>query len=100
MRIGVAGHVLVFEAAQHQAEGVDLAHAGKETASEAVALLDPLADGGDVDDLEAGVDDLAALAHLREGVDPRVGDVGDARLGLDSRERMRRRRRRCRRSER
>ena len=87
-RIGVARHVLVLEAAQDKTEGVHLAHTGEKPASEDIPLLATLADGGDIDDLEARIDDLAALAHFGEGVYPRIGNMGDADLGLDCRERV------------
>ncbi len=85
-RIGVAGHVLVLEAAQHKAEGVHFAHPSKKPASEGIPLLTTLADRGDVDDLKAGIDDLAALAHLPESVDSGIGHMRDPDLGLDRRE--------------
>ena len=75
-RVGVAGHVVVLEGPQHQADGVGLADAGQEAVAETLPGRRPGDQAGDVDELDGGVHDLAAGAHLGQGIEPVVGRPG------------------------
>jgi hypothetical protein len=93
--VGAAHDVLVLEGPQHQADGIDLADAGQEPVSQTLARRRPGDESGDVDELDARGHDLLALAHLGQGQETGVGDLGDADVGLGGRERMGRHRRRA-----
>jgi hypothetical protein len=55
------GDVVVLEAAQHVHDGVDLADVGEELVAEAFALGGAAHEAGDVDEGDAGRDDLLRL---------------------------------------
>ena len=53
-------------------------------------LLAPFDEPADVDDLDGGVDDVAAPRHRGQAVEALVGDLGDADVGVLGGERVRR----------
>ena len=81
--IGVAHHRVVLEGAEDEQDGVAVAQRAEEGVAEPLAAARALHERGDVDDLEAGVDELLRVRHRAEEVDPLVGHVRDADGGLD-----------------
>ena len=77
-----------IEAADHMDDGVDLADMRQELVAQALALGRALDQSGDVDELDGGGGELVGLVHLRELVQPRVGDRNHADVGLDGTERI------------
>ena len=74
--------VRVLERAEDEDDGIDLADVGEELVAQPFALARPLDEPADVDDLHRGVDDVAALRHLGQPVEPVVGDLGDPDVGV------------------
>ena len=65
-RVDVAfhvGHVVILEAAQHMDDGVHLANVGEELVAQALALGGAAHQAGDVDEFQAGGDDLCGFAE-------------------------------------
>src|SRR3712207_8835440 len=60
-----------------RSQRVDLADAGEEAVAEPFSCRRARDESGDVHELDGGVDDLAALAHLRQREEAVVGHLGD-----------------------
>ena len=91
--VGGAGDVVVDERPQDDDDGVDLPDVGEEAVAQALTLAGALDEPADVDHLDGGMHDVAALRHLGESVEALVGDLGDADVGILGGERVRRRQR-------
>ena len=81
-----AHHVLdvgVLEAADHVHDGVHLADVGEELVAEAFALAGALHQAGDVHELHRGRHRPLRRDDAGEHVEPRVGHLHDAGVGLD-----------------
>ena len=76
------GHVGVGERPQHVDDGVDLADVGQEAVAQALALAGPLDQPADVDELHAGGHHVAAGGHRGQRVEPVVGHLGHAHVGV------------------
>ena len=76
------GDVVVLEAAHDMGDRVAFADIGEELVAEPLALRRAAHQAGDVDEGEAGRDDLLRAGDRGERVQPRVGhgDVADVRL--------------------
>ncbi len=88
------GDVAVLEAAHHMHDGVDLADGGEELVAEPLAFRGAAHQAGDVDEGDAGRNDLLRLAQHREFVQARIGHRDLADIRLDGAERIIRRLRR------
>ncbi len=90
------GDVVVLEAAQHMRHGIDFADIGQELVAQAFALGGAAHQAGDVDEGDAGRNDLASTGDLGQHFQPRIGHGHVADIGLDGAEgiirRLRRRR--------
>ena len=86
--VALAAHLVIGEAAQHEAECVDFTDPSKKAVAESLAAFCTGDEPRDVDDLDRRLDDLATSTHLRQRVQPVVGNVRYADRGLGRRERM------------
>ena len=82
------GDVVVLEAAQHMHDGVDLADVGEELVAQPFALGGAAHQAGDVDEGDAGRDDLLRLGDRRDLFQPRIGNGDFAGIRLDGAERI------------
>ena len=88
------GDVVIFEAAQHMRDGVDLADVGEELVAEPFALGGAAHQARDVDEGDARRDEFGGLGDRGELFQPWVGHRHVADIGLDGAERIVRRLRR------
>ncbi len=77
--VGRPGHVGIVEGPQDVDDGVDLTDPGEELVAQALALAGALDQAPDVDELHGGGDHVLGGAHLGQGVETVVGDLGHAR---------------------
>ena len=82
------GDVVILEAAQHMHDGVDLADVGEKLVAEAFALRRAAHEAGNVDEGNAGRDDLLRLARGGELLQTRIGYRHFAGIRLDGAERI------------
>ena len=82
------GDVVILEAAQHMHDRVDLADVGEELVAQPFALRGAAHQAGDVDEGDAGRDDLLRLGDRRDLVQPRIGHRDFAGVRLDGAERI------------
>ena len=85
-RIGSPDHVVIGERPQDQTHGVGLPDSGEKPVAQTLTRRRPRHQPGDVDHLDGGVHHLAALAHLGQGVEAAIIDLGHAHVGLGRRE--------------
>ena len=78
----------ILEGPEHQHHGVDVADPPEESVAQALAGRRPCDQGGDVDELDRGVHELLRVAELAQDLDPAVGHLGHADIGLGRRERV------------
>jgi hypothetical protein len=90
------GDVVILEAAQHMRDGIDFADVGQELVAQPFALRCTAHQARDIDERNAGGDDLARFSDRRQFVEPQVRHRHVADIGLDGAERIVRRL--CRRS--
>ena len=88
------GDVAVLETAQHVDDGVHFADVGEELVAQTLAFGCAADEARDIDEFQAGGDDLDRLADLRQHVQTRVGHADAADVRLDRAERVIRRLRR------
>ena len=81
-RIVGTGYVGVDERPEEEHDGVDLADVGQELVAETFARAGAFDQTADVDELHARRHDLAGVGHGRQQVEPLVGDLGDADVGV------------------
>ena len=84
------GYLGIGKRPHHVHRGLKFADAAKCRSTEALTLARALAEPGDVDDLHLCAHPVGNVLHVRDGVDTRVGHVGDAAVGLARGERVRR----------
>ena len=82
------GDVAVLETAQHVDDGVDFADIGEELVAETLAFRGAADEAGDIDEFQAGRDDLDRLADLRQHVQTRVRHADATDVRLDRAERI------------
>ena len=82
------GDVVILEAAQHMDDGVDLADVGEELVAQAFALRGAAHQAGDVDEGDAGRDDLLRLGDRRDLLQARIGHRHLAGVRFDGAERI------------
>ncbi len=88
MRALDMGDVVILEAAQHMDDGVDLADVGEELVAEPFALGGAAHQAGDVDEADAGRDDLLRLGDRGDLLQARIGHRHLAGVRLDGAERI------------
>ena len=77
------GDVVVLEASDDVGDGVDLADIGEELVAETLALARAAHEARDVDEGEAGRDDLLGMGELGQPHQARIGHRDLADIGLD-----------------
>ena len=82
------GDVVILEAAQHVHDGVDLADVGEELVAQPFALRGAAHQAGDVDEGDAGRDDLLRLGDRGDLLQARIGHRHLAGVRLDGAERI------------
>ena len=80
-------HVSVVEAAEHMQYGVAFAYVGQELVAKAFATAGSAHKAGYVHDIHSGRYGALGFADFAQGIEPAVGHVGAAEVGLNSAER-------------
>lgn len=84
--VGGSRNVVVDEGTKHEHDGVDLTDVGEEFVAEAFTLARALDESSDVDHLHRGVHHVLAGRHGGQAVEPIVGHLGHADVGVLGRE--------------
>jgi len=82
------GHVPVLKAAHHLHDGVAFADMAQKLIAQTLPAARPPDQPGDIHEFHRGGRIFFGVVHLRQDVQPAVGDRDDADIGLDGAERV------------
>ena len=81
-RICNAGNVAVGKRPQHENDGINLANVRQKRIAKTFAVAGTLDQTADIGELDRRRHDSAAVAHLRQLVETRIGHLGNTNVGV------------------